>query len=119
MGFIFYLSSQPTISLLGEGWYSPLRDVVGHFTVYAVLAILWERALAGLGAPRAERWAFIIALGYAFSDEFHQSFVPGRSADLFDVTTDALGAAFGLWVASRWRLRQSGPATAQTGSFRT
>ena len=107
MGFIFYLSSLPSVLYLGDGWYIELRDVAGHFAVYAVLALLWERALAGAGAARPARWAFIIALLYGFSDEFHQSFVPGRSSDLFDVMTDAAGAAFALWLAARWRMRRA------------
>jgi VanZ family protein len=116
MGFIFYLSSLPNIPYLGHGWYTGFRDVAGHFTVYAVLAVLWERALAWAGVRRAERWAFIIAVIYGLSDEFHQSFVPGRSSDLFDVATDAAGAAFGLWLAGRIRLgrAQAGMADHQT-----
>ncbi|MGB4803189.1 MAG: VanZ family protein [Anaerolineae bacterium] len=36
------------------------------------------------------------------SDEFHQSFVPNRHPDLFDVATDMVGAALALWL---WRRR--------------
>lgn len=32
---------------------------------------------------------------YAVSDEMHQMFVPGRSAQLLDITVDTSGAAFG------------------------
>jgi len=38
-------------------------------------------------------------LGYALSDEFHQSFVPVRSASLIDVGIDLLGAVVGLVYA--------------------
>jgi VanZ family protein len=103
MGFIYYLSSLPNIPYLGKGWYTVIRDVAGHFAVYAVLAMLWERALAWAGVQRSTRWAFIIAVIYGISDEFHQSFVPGRASDLFDVATDAAGAAFGLWISERVR----------------
>jgi VanZ family protein len=105
MGFIFYLSSLPNIAYLGHGWYTALRDVAGHFTVYAVLAILWERALAAAGVARSARWAFAICVIYGISDEFHQSFVPGRAADIFDVFTDAAGAAVALWLIRRLRER--------------
>jgi len=119
MGFIFYLSSLPNIPYLGHGWYTALRDVAGHFTVYAILALLLERALAGGGSPRlslrdsALRGAFIIAVIYGISDEFHQSFVPGRAPDVFDVLTDAAGAAFALWMLARWRLRRARLAAAE------
>ena len=107
MGFIFYLSSLPNIPYLSHGWYSAVRDVAGHFTVYAVLAVLWERALAGAGVSRPARWALVIAVVYGVSDEFHQSFVPGRNADLLDVVTDTIGAATGLWAARRFRAGRS------------
>lgn len=107
MGFIFYLSSLPSIPYLSGGWNTELRDIAGHFTVYAVLAVLWERALAWAGVERATRWAFAIAVIYSFTDEFHQSFVPGRSPDFFDIATDAAGAAFGLWLMSRVQIRRA------------
>ena len=41
--------------------------------------------------------AWLLALAYAVTDEFHQSFVPGRQASVFDVLIfDNLGAAFAL-----------------------
>jgi len=44
---------------------------------------------------------------YAASDEFHQSFVPGRSCRLLDVLFDATGAAIALGLI--WRRKQNGP----------
>jgi VanZ family protein len=105
MGFIFYLSSLPNIPYLGQGWYTALRDVAGHFTVYAILALLWERALAGSGVARPARWAFVVVVLYSLTDEFHQGFVPGRNPDLLDILTDAAGAAFALWLSARYRAR--------------
>ena len=49
---------------------------------------LWRRVLAG--------WA--IASAYAATDEFHQLFVPGRSALVSDVAIDAAGAAIGALI---------------------
>jgi VanZ family protein len=44
--------------------------------------------------------AGVIALLYAFSDEWHQSFVPGREGALRDVGIDALGViGVSLWFA--------------------
>ncbi len=106
MGLIFYLSSQHSFPFLDGRWYDDLRDIAGHFTVYAVLAVLWERASAYAGVRQATRWAFIIAVLYGVSDEFHQSFVPGRTPDILDIATDAAGAAFGLWLMSRVQLRR-------------
>jgi len=80
-----------------------------HLTEYAILATLIFRALR-LTAPtcfvrsRNRRWApamaLAIALGlsaaYATTDEFHQSFIPGREACLRDVLIDSSGALGGL-----------------------
>ena len=64
---------------------------LGHFTEYAVLAFLWHRALAG--SRRRLLAAFLISALYAVSDEWHQSFVPNRTASAVDVMVDTTGAA--------------------------
>ena len=64
---------------------------LGHFTEYAVLAFLWHRALAG--TRRRLLAAFLISALYAISDEWHQSFVPNRTASAVDVMVDTTGAA--------------------------
>jgi VanZ family protein len=46
---------------------------------------------------------FLCAVAYGISDELHQAFVPGRTADWQDVLADTVGAAAAIWLA--WRLR--------------
>ncbi len=54
----------------------------------------WNKKLAG--------WAWILAVLYAITDEFHQSFISGRHPSLFDVFLfDATGAAVALWITLR------------------
>jgi VanZ family protein len=48
--------------------------------------------------------AFAIALLYAASDEWHQSFVPSRDGTLHDVIIDGAGAGLGLLLRHRWQL---------------
>jgi VanZ family protein len=91
-----------------------LTDKHVHVAVYAGLAILILRALAGghWRAATAGRCAAaaVLAVLYGGSDEWHQSFVPGRSADRLDLAADAAGAvgAAGLaWMAAR--LGRGGP----------
>ncbi len=43
--------------------------------------------------------SLLVAIGYGLLDEFHQSFVPGRSSTLADVGLDAMGALVGVLVA--------------------
>jgi VanZ family protein len=69
---------------------------IGHFTEYAVLALLLWRALRGgfgaVGKGMVAAAAFLIAAGFAASDEFHQSFVATRTASAHDVVIDCIGA---------------------------
>lgn len=83
----------------------------GHLTGYAILAMLVWRARNGAFLPPRWQWnaglfAEAIALLYAISDEFHQSFVPTREASVVDVMIDCAGAAAGLfavWALGRFR----------------
>jgi VanZ family protein len=83
---------------------------MGHVTEYFILGILLFRAFrAGSKELRNLRWAFssfLVVLLYAVSDEFHQSFVPARTASLFDVGMDTLGGILSQGVSVLWRLRR-------------
>jgi uncharacterized protein YfiM (DUF2279 family) len=100
MALIYCLSSQSTLPLPGVGWLDQLIRIAGHFFEYAVLAFLVSRAVAPAGDD-SKRW-MVLALAwcavYAVSDEWHQSFVPGRDASVFDLIIDLLGAAAGYGV---------------------
>ena len=65
-----------------------------HFTEYFILSLLILRAIrAGRHSARLA-WALtaiVIVFGYAALDEFHQSFVPGRTAAFTDVLIDTSG----------------------------
>lgn len=84
-----------------------------HLTEYTVLAILvWcarrqqRRGEYLTWRWRDARWALLICVLYAATDEWHQSFVPNREAAVHDVFIDAIGATGGLvlvWVVSRWK----------------
>lgn len=101
MAALFALSSQ---SVLPGASLTP--DWMQHGVAYAGLAVVTLRATAGGQwsgiRSRALLAAWIVATLYGVSDEFHQSFVPTRSADLRDVSADAIGAALGLLAAWAW-----------------
>jgi VanZ family protein len=69
---------------------------LGHFTEYAVLAFLIWRGLRGTLAGTAKGLlaaaVFSVTALFAISDEFHQSFVPTRTASAHDVMIDCVGA---------------------------
>ena len=113
MRYIFYLSSlSPSVlprQIDAFSWLGKLQDVAGHLFLYGVLGMLAMVALVCLvdGAVRQARWALLAAgLGvlYGVLDEYHQSFVPGRSASAMDVVVDSVGVTLGLacaWYAVR------------------
>ena len=83
-------------------------DKVGHFVVYAWLGVLLARnpMIARL-RPLGVWSAALLASFYGFTDEFHQSFTPGRSVEIADWVTDTVGAFTAVAVYSRWNgLRQ-------------
>src|SRR5688572_2971072 len=72
-------------------------DKLIHAAVYAGLAVLLVRALAGgwrqpVGVPTA-LLAAAVAVVYGITDEVHQYFVPLRTMDAADIVADAAGAA--------------------------
>lgn len=70
-------------------------DKLVHLALYAPLGWWLARAL-GVG------WlAVVVAAAYGVSDEWHQSWVPGRTPSAADVAADAVGAALGAWAAMR------------------
>lgn len=83
-------------------------------TEYFLLTVLIWRALSGFDAQCRLQWrtrhavlAWLLAVVYAASDEFHQSFVSSRQASLRDVLIDAVGATLGLLgAAGLLRLRR-------------
>ena len=104
MALVFFLSAQPDLPHPEAGWADRLFSSGSHALEYGVLAVLLALALEG--RRRSLLVAFLLAVLYAFSDEFHQTFVPGRVADPWDLVFDAAGAlvALALWAAWR-RLR--------------
>ena len=95
-GLIFWQSSGP---LPPETPSLPGLDKLAHAAVYALLAWLAARAFATLPWKAYSGlipWtAALFAALYGLSDEVHQAFVPGRSADFWDLVADTLGAAGG------------------------
>jgi VanZ family protein len=76
---------------------------LGHLTEYAILAALLWRALRGGTDLHAKMSILFIGAWFACaifaaSDEFHQSFVPSRTASLHDVIIDIFGALIGLAI---------------------
>lgn len=100
MGMIFFLSHQPYD-------FAELPPVVGvdklaHVIAYAILGGAF---LYGL-QPFTRTWnhtvaAIIVVLFcviYGITDEFHQSFIPGRFVSAWDVVADGLGGVLAVYL---------------------
>ena len=91
-------------------WLSSLTDVPGaryfwdkllHMVGYAGLGVLALRAFHGgfeRPRPAPTTYAAVAVILWGVSDEFHQSFVPGRDASAWDVLADAVGFALAFAV---------------------
>jgi hypothetical protein len=93
MGVIFALSAQPDLGT-DLGWIDLVGRKLAHMAEYGLLWLLWLRAL-GWRSPWA---AAAIAIGYAVTDEFHQTFVDGRHGAPLDVAIDSAGVAVAAWA---------------------
>lgn len=106
MGVIFYLSHQPQIPVPMR---FPHQDKLLHFLAYFVMGALAAHAIYPGSVKKRFWWALFLASAYGASDEFHQSFVPGRDVDVLDWVADTAGGWFGAFSYLRAvRFRQRG-----------
>jgi VanZ family protein len=103
---IFLFSARPSTNLPQSIW-ERIFFKGGHVMGYALLAWSYWRAT---DFSDNRRWvAWLLAVLYAVSDEYHQSFVPGRHPSAFDVLFyDNLGALSSLWLAKKF-IKQKQP----------
>ena len=85
--FIFWLSSQTGPQLKQVGLDKDEIHIVGHFWMFFVLSVCLYRAI------KNPFIAVLISFIYAVTDEYHQTFVFGRSASLKDLLNDTLSAS--------------------------
>lgn len=95
MALLFAASATPDTSIVPES----LSDKFLHIAAYAPLGVLVLRALTG-GRLAAITWpralaAVALSVLYGLTDEIHQLYVPGRTADPLDLLADGVGAALG------------------------
>jgi len=89
-GLIYWLSDQ---SQLPVPFVFDMQDKLIHAVAYAMMALLfwqaWRGRLPGLWLAV---FAVVFCSLFGVTDEWHQSFVPGRDASFFDWLADTLGA---------------------------
>ena len=98
---IFVLSAQPHLELSDRDLLDLVVRKAGHMVEYGVLVLIASMTLRqeGLRSALARHAGLGFAIAYAASDEYHQTFVAGRSGHPRDVAIDAVGAvAAWLWL---------------------
>ena len=95
---ILTLTSIPKLSPPDLGF--DAEDKLAHLLVYFIFGILMARAYLRDHTQGIQSLLFkatLVALLFAVFDEFHQLFIPGRVADVFDLSADILG----IFIAMR------------------
>lgn len=105
MLLIFVLSSQSSLPVVRV--FSG-ADLLAHAAVYGILCMFLALSFV---PPRVATWNRVLLLtvlvtAYGVTDEYHQSFVPGRDASLGDVLADGAGGFIVAWIM-HWRYRRA------------
>jgi len=83
-------------------------DKVAHAFLYFIFEILVFLMLKNSKLARfSVPLAILVVLLYGLTDEFHQYFVPGRDASVFDFAADCIGIAIAqliLMLRTRWKI---------------
>ena len=74
---------------------------IAHFSIYALVGFLLMSLVNTYKIKEFDRLSISLIIGviYAILDEIHQSFIPERSASIFDVILDGQGVLFGICIA--------------------
>jgi VanZ family protein len=97
MALIFVVSAQPKLPHAPDPVWDLLLKKAAHAIEYGVLYLLLWQALDRRRPFAALAWTLTVL--YAASDEFHQTFVPGRNGRWIDVVIDSVGASVAAFVA--------------------
>jgi len=104
MGLVTYWSSQGALPIDRPDVANLLHNFqhrFAHVLTFGLMGLLGRWALDGW--PGSAFWAVLVTSLFAVSDEFHQSFVPGRRAAIDDWALDTLSAALAIYVFARLR----------------
>lgn len=90
---------EPNKTILKEEILTPIIRKTAHFSIYAMLGLLMMNFMLTIENKKMYK-RVIIALMFCFiysiTDEFHQTFIPGRSGEIRDVLIDTSGAIVGI-----------------------
>lgn len=97
---IYFFSSRPTVVVSEIYWPDFFFKKTIHLIEYGLLFVLFYRALKGTlkrDLFHLAFFAFLLSVLYAISDEYHQTFILGRTGTLRDIIIDSIGAGL-VWI---------------------
>ena len=106
---IFVVSAHPLAKTSQIYWKDFIIKKTAHMIEYGIFAALIYRGLVASGVKKnnAGIYSILLALLYGVTDEFHQSYTPGREPRVRDVVFDTIGAI--LTIYSIWNLLPKAP----------
>lgn len=112
MLIIFLISSLPASRIPYFGEYDVLIKKLAHAIGYAMLGLAYFFALPQrISVIYRAILAFLMAILFALSDEFHQSFVEGRTSSLNDVIIDGCGTVLALIIGANYSSNSNSKST--------
>lgn len=108
LGFIYFLSDQPSLKSSLEPIWDMILRKIAHLTEFAIFAFLLSRLLSLYNIEGKKFWFIVLflALSYAVYDEVHQSFMQGRYGTIRDMIIDFNGAFLGVIVWNFYKLKE-------------
>ena len=106
MALIFFLSSRSDLPGVSNYFWEFLFKKSGHLFVYFVLTLIWLYTLTKNKVVNSIVYTF----AYAFTDEIHQLFVPGRTGMLRDVYIDLIGVTAAVLLFNSLNLWKKKPS---------
>lgn len=92
---------EPDRTTVIETVVTPIVRKMAHFSIYTMLGILTMNYMSTIEEKKISKkaiYALVFCALYAVTDEFHQFFIPGRSAEIRDVCIDSSGALMGILI---------------------
>ena len=78
----------------------PIIRKLAHFSIYCLagFSVMGFWCTFDIRNKYKLLWSILIGVAYAASDEFHQSFIPGRGPSIRDVCIDSAGVLTGIFI---------------------
>jgi VanZ family protein len=96
---IFYVSALSQVSTSLSGWnFDKLLHLI-EYIPFGILIVFGMTFGSSVNSKKKSAiFSLVLLILYALSDEIHQSFVPGRDANAFDLMADIAGGSIGIFM---------------------